>query len=93
MNLTTMVRWRRALSLVGGLLGLSGALLYGLERTARDYYDMLQQADTYYHAAQYQEAIAIYERALVRASAPTVQASTWILGRAWSPATRAPAKL
>jgi hypothetical protein len=58
MTLPTMVRWRRALCLVSGLLGLSGVLLYGLERTARDYYGILQQADTYYHAAQYPEAIA-----------------------------------
>jgi hypothetical protein len=86
MNLPTMVRWRRALFLVSGLLGLSGVLLYGLERTARDYYDVLQQADTYYHAAQYQEAIAAYEHALVRASAPTARASTWILGGVGSPA-------
>ena len=78
MNLTTMVRWRRALYLVSGLLGLGGALLYGLERTARAYYDVLQQADTYYHAAQYQEAITVYERALARASA-------WILGSVGSP--------
>jgi hypothetical protein len=85
MNLTTMVRWRRALYLVSGVLGLSGALLYGLERTARDYYDVLQQADTYYHAAQYQEAITVYERALAQASAPAVRASAWILGSVGSP--------
>jgi hypothetical protein len=81
-----MVRWRRALCLVSGLLGLSGVLLYGLEHTARGYYGILQQADTYYHAAQYQEAIAAYERAMVHASTPTVRASTWLLGGAGSPA-------
>jgi hypothetical protein len=45
MTLTAMLRWRRVLFLIGSLFGVSGALLYGLERTTRDYYAMLQQAE------------------------------------------------
>jgi hypothetical protein len=86
MNLSTLIRWRRALFLLAGLLSVNGALLYGLEGTARDYYAMLQQADTHYQGAQYQEASAIYEQALARAVTPAGRASALLLGRIGSPA-------
>jgi hypothetical protein len=86
MNLTTMLHRRRALLFFAALLGICGALLYGLERLAHDYYRVLHQAEAHYSAAQYQEATAMYELALARANTLAVRASAWLLGRAGSPA-------
>ena len=86
MTLIAMIRWRRVLFLMGALCGVSGTLLYGLERTTRDYYTMLQQAEWHSQAGQYQEAIAIYEQALAHAVTPAGRTSALLLGRVGSPA-------
>jgi hypothetical protein len=87
MTLTAMIRWRRVLFFLGALCGVCGILLYGLERTSRDYYAMLQQAEEYAQAGLYQEAMVIYEQALAHATTPTGRASTLLLGRVGSPAS------
>jgi tetratricopeptide (TPR) repeat protein len=81
MNASSTRHWRRALLLTGMLLGLAGALLYGIERPNRPYISLLHQADMYYASQQYHQAIAAYERVLARAATLAVRASTLLVGR------------
>jgi hypothetical protein len=87
MNLSAVKRWRRALLLVGAGLGLAGAFLYGLDRVHRQYFQLVYQADTYYQARQYREAIAAYQRVLERAAEPLTRISIRLLGHTLSPAS------
>lgn len=86
MSFSPVKRWHRVLLVMGGVLVLAGALLYGLEHTRRNYAQLLRQADGYYQAQQYPEAITAYKQLLERAAAPVARASALLSGRVVNPA-------
>lgn len=81
MRVSAAQRWRRLLILLGVVLCLSGAVLYGLNDITTDYDRLLQQAEAHYQAQRYHEAIAASERVLQRAAALDIRLSTVLLRR------------
>ncbi len=75
MNSAAAQRWRRPLIPLGVVLCLAGLAAYGFTSLMRDFQRVVQEAEEYYQAGRFAEALAGYQRVVEQTQTPLMRVS------------------